>query len=267
MLEPLVRYAERRDLGSDPCFEARHVKWAIVLKGDGTFRGITSLGDTEDKGWKGKLFPWAPRTPNNELQSGGKSHFLAEAATTVLLLPDKKDKPLDKKYYAKHGYFKELMKEAVSAGVASLKPIADFMDRSEDVTAAGKALLGQKRAKPTDTVTFDISGRSVLDREDWHAFWRERRGVSPTRGRSQGPVMPCLATGILSLPIESHGKIKGVGGANPVGASLVANDKDAFRSYGLEQARNAPVSATAESRYRAALQELVNHAVTLVSCN
>ncbi len=64
MLEPLVKYAERRGLGDDPCFEARHVKWAIVLHQDGRFQGITVLGDPEDKRWKGKLFRKAPRTPN-----------------------------------------------------------------------------------------------------------------------------------------------------------------------------------------------------------
>jgi len=87
MLESLVRYAERRGLGPDPCFEAKHVKWAIVLDPDGKFKGITPLGDPEDKRWKGKLFSRVPRTPNNELQSGGKSHFLADAATTVLPEP------------------------------------------------------------------------------------------------------------------------------------------------------------------------------------
>ncbi len=263
MLEPLVKYAERRGLGDDPCFEARHVKWAIVLHQDGRFQGITVLGDPEDKRWKGKLFRKAPRTPNNELQAGGKSHFLVDAATTVLLLPARKDKPLDEKYEAKHKYFKDLVKEAVSAGVVSLKPLADFVNSSGQVATAGKALLSQKRAKATDTVTFEISGGCVLDHGDWHAFWRQERGASLNHGESEGSAMPCLATGILAPPVNSHGKIKRVWGSNPVGASLVANDKDAFQSFGLEQSRNAPVSASAESRYREALQELVDRAIPL----
>lgn len=263
MLEPLVRYAERRGLGDDPCFEERYAKWAIVLDRDGVFRGITPLGDPEDKRWKGKRFNIAPRTPNNELQAGGKSHFLAEAATTVLLLPDKKDKPVDKKYQAKHTYFKDLVEEAVAVGALSLKPIRLFLERQKDVDIAGKTLLDRKRAKPTDTITFDVDGCCVLDQDDWHSFWRQKRGASLSQDESQESAMPCLATGILASPVKSHGKIKGVWGANPVGASLVANDKDAFQSYGLEQAHNAPVSAAAESRYRAALQELVGRAIPL----
>ena len=262
MLEALVKYAERRGLGDDPYFEARYVKWAIVLDGDGRFRGITPLGDPEDKRWKGKLFAKAPRTPNNELQSGGKSHFLADSAMTVLLLPGKAEKSLDKKYEIKHAYFKELVKEAVLAGVASLKPVDNFMTHTDQVKAAGKALLSQRRAKATDAVTLEVSARGVLDNNDWHLFWRQKRGGSPGVGESQGSAMPCLATGILAPPVKSHGKIKRVWG-NPVGASLVANDKDAFQSYGLEQSRNAPVSATAESRYREGLQDLVDRAIPL----
>jgi CRISPR-associated protein Csd1 len=263
MLEPLVRYAERRGLGADPCFEERYAKWAIALDRDGAFRGITPLGDPEDKRWKGKRFNRAPRTPGNELQSGGKSHFLAEAATTVLLLPDKKDKPLDKKYQAKHTYFKDLVKKAVAADAASLKPIQLFLERQKDVASAGKTLLSQKRAKPTDTITFDVDGCCVLDQDDWHSFWRQKRELSPNQDEPQGPVMPCLATGILTPPVRSHGKIKNVG-INSMGASLVANDKDAFQSYRLEDSFNAPVSAIAESRYRGALQELVDRAVTFI---
>lgn len=266
MLESLVRYAERRGLGDDPCFEERYAKWAIVLDADGAFRGIKPLGDPEDKRWKGKSFVKTPRTPQNELQSGRKSHFLAEAATTVLLLPAKKDEALDEKYIAKQSYFKDLIKEAVTAGVQSLNPVVNFMARTEDIHKAGEVLLKQKRAKGTDTVTFDVDGRCVLDLDHWHAFWKQKRGVPLGRNQSQDSLMPCLATGLLCHPLDSHGKITGVG-ASPGGASLVANDKDAFQSYGLKDARNAPVSSVAESRYRAALKELVSRAVTLIQPN
>lgn len=105
MLDLLVQYAERRDIGGDPVFEAKEVKWSIALDATGRFQGVVPLGNPEEKGWKGKRFPRAPRTPGAELQAGGKSNFLAEAATTVLFLPVKKDAPLDPKYQGKHAYF------------------------------------------------------------------------------------------------------------------------------------------------------------------
>ncbi len=263
MLEPLVRLAEREGWGADAYFESREIRWAIALDQHGSFRGITPLGTPEDKRWAGKSFPMCPRTPNNELQAGGKSHFLAEAATTVLLLPAKNDEPLDQKYQAKHNFFKELVNEAVSFGVTSLKPIAEFLDRPDEMTLARTAMLSQKRAKPTDTISFDLDCGCVLGRDDWHVFWRRKRGAIKSKGRSHEPALPCLATGCLEAPVRSHGKINGVRGALMNRASLVANDKDAFQSFGLEQALNAPVSVSAESRYRAALQELIGHSIPL----
>ena len=263
MLEPLVRLAERQGWGADACFESRNVRWAVTLGQQGSFRGITPLGTPEDKRWAGKAFPMSPRTPNNELQAGGKSHFLAEAATTVLLLPAKNDEPLDQKYQVKHHFFKELVTEAISFGVTTLKPIAEFLDRPEEMAVARAALLSQKRAKPTDTISFDLDRGCILGLDDWHMFWRKKRGAVQSKARSHEPAFPCLATGCLEAPVRSHGKINGVRGALMNRASLVANDKDAFQSFGLEQACNAPVSASAESRYRAALQALIEHSVPL----
>lgn len=263
MLEPLVRLAERERWGADAYFESRAVRWAIALDQHGSFRGITPLGTPEDKRWAGKSFPMCPRTPNNELQAGGKSHFLAEAATTVLLLPAKNDEPLDQKCQVKHNFFKELVKEAVSFGVTTLKPIAEFLDRPDEMTFARTAMLSQKRAKPTDTISFDLDRGCVLGRNDWHVFWRKKRGALKSKGRSHEPALPCLATGCLEAPVRSHGKIKGVWGALGTGASLIANDKEAFQSFGLKQALNAPVSVSAESRYRADLKELIGHSIPL----
>lgn len=267
MLEPLVRLAERQEWGADACFESRNVRWVVAIDQQGAFRGIAPLGTPEDKRWAGKAFPMSPRTPNNELLAGGKSHFLVEAATTVLLMPAKTDESLDQKCQAKHDFFKELVKEAVSFGVTMLKPIADFLDSPEKMAAARTALLSQKRAKPTDIISFELNRGCILGLDDWHMFWRKKRGAVQGKSRPHAPAFPCLATGCLVEPVRSHGKINGVRGALMNCASLVANDKDAFQSFGLKQACNAPVSASAESRYRAALQRLIGHSIPLVDCN
>lgn len=269
MLEHLVRYAERKDLGSDPCFEDKSIKWAISLGEDGSFRGITPLGNPDDKGWKGKHFPKAPRTPGNELQSGGKSHFLSESAETVLLLfPEepKQNKTLEETITSikgKHTYFRKLCEEAQKVGADKLMPVVRFLANPDTIEAAKLEFAGTKKTKPNDSITFDINGTNVLDMHDWHSFWQSKRSVPKDETQARKSIMPCLATGTLSVPLEAHGKIKGVWGGNPTGTSLIANDKDAFQSYGLEQAQNAPVSPQAESRYRAALQELIGRAVPL----
>ncbi len=269
MLEHLVRYAERKGLGDDPCFEAKSVKWSIALGNDGSFRGVSPLGNPDDEGWKGKLFPKAPRTPGGELQAGGKSHFLSESAETVLLLfPErpKTNKTMEEtktSIIGKHAYFVKLIEEAHKSGVRILAPIAYFLTDNKNLETARQKLAGGKKFKPTDILTFDIGGKCVLEEEDWHTFWRKKRNTSENMNQETGPTMPCLATGVMAVPLDTHGKVKGVWGGNPTGASLIANDKDAFQSYGLEQACNAPVSAMAESRYLEAMRDLVKHAVPL----
>ncbi len=273
MLEHLVRYAERKGLGDDPCFAAKSIKWAIVLNDDGSFQGIKPLGNPDDKNWKGKNFQTAPYTPENELLSGGKSHFLSETAETVLLwFPEtpKKNKTLEEtvaSIKAKHDYFQELCEEACKTGANKLMPITHFLANARVMEAAKQEFISTKKAKPNDLVTFDINGANVLDMHDWQSFWRNKRDTPKTRQRSREHLMPCLATGEMVKPLAAHGVIKGVFGADKKGAKLVASYQDAFWSYGLKKSENAPVSARAESRYRAALNDLVKNSFPLVYPN
>lgn len=263
MLESLVRYAQRHGIGSDPAFAERWAKWAISLDASGKYRGVIPLGDPTEKGWKGRSFKVAPHTPPAELQSGGKSHFLIEGAMTVLLMPDREGESVQPKYRNKHRCFADLIADAVTNGVSSLAPVATFLKDQESIVKAGRDLLAQKKAKRTDTVTFFVECGFPVEETDWHSFWRKQRQAARGSPSVIRTTMPCLATGTLAVPMETHGKIKGVWGTTTMGASLIATDKDAFQSYGLAQSHNAPVSEAAESQYREALQHLVNRAVPL----
>jgi len=269
MLEQLVKYAERENLGADPCFESKAVKWTIVLGDEGAFIGVIPLGRPEDKPWRGKTFNNAPLTPGNELQAGGKSHFLSETVETVLCLFPEKEKgnktleQMAQSITEKHNYFSGLMQEALQSGIETFGPIVNFFEDSSEIEKAQLSLAENKQLKTTDMITFDVGGQCVLERDDWHLFWRKKREQPKKETDSQEALMPCFATGILAAPIRTHGKIKGIWGGNPTGTALVANDKDAFQSYSLEKSKNAAVSVEAESRYRAALQSLLKNAVSL----
>ncbi len=269
MLEQLVKYAERENLGADPCFESKEVKWAIVLDKDGAFIGVTPLGSPEELRWRGKIFPQAPLTPGSELQSGGKSHFLSEIVETVLCLFPEKEKgtktleQMKESIEEKHHYFIGLIKESFQDGVKIFEPIVRFFENSKEIESAQHSLAAYKHLKTTDIITFDVDGECVLEQNDWHSFWRNKREPSKKPDNLKEEKVPCFATGILASPIRTHGKIKGIWGGNPTGTALVANDKDAFQSYTLEKSKNAAVSVEAESRYRAALQSLIKKAVPL----
>ena len=67
----------------------------------------------------------------------------------------------------------------------------------------------------------------------------------------------CLVTGETAPIARLHDAIKGVWGAQTSGANIVSFNLDAFRSYGKEQGRNAPVGAAAAFAYTTALNHLL----------
>jgi len=153
MLEQLVKYAERENLGADPCFESKAVKWTIVLDEEGLFLGVIPLGNPEEKRWRGGTFKNAPLTPGNELQSGGKSHFLSETLETVLCLFPEKAKgnktveQMAKSIEEKHNYFAALIKEALLSGVETFAPIVLFFENPTEMEKAQQSLVENKQLK------------------------------------------------------------------------------------------------------------------------
>ncbi len=72
-----------------------------------------------------------------------------------------------------------------------------------------------------------------------------------------GPEMVCLVTGKTG-PVENiHPSVKGVQGAQAMGAALISFNAPAFCSYGKEQNFNAPTSKYAAFAYTSALNYLI----------
>lgn len=87
-------------------------------------------------------------------------------------------------------------------------------------------------------------------REAWEAH---------CEAQEQGVELPCLVTGTRQPIAVLHGKIKGVQGAQSVGANLVSFNSSAYESYGRDKAQglNAPVGKHAAFAYVTALNALI----------
>lgn len=78
-------------------------------------------------------------------------------------------------------------------------------------------------------------------------------------GEAETATAMCLVTGSVGASARLHEPaIKGVDGANTMGAKLVCFDKDAFTSYGKDQSFNAPVGTVAVFKYANALNHLLS---------
>jgi CRISPR-associated protein Csd1 len=265
MLPLLARYAIDRGLDPEPGFADKDVRWAIVCDHTGRYLDVIELGDTTQRMNRGQRFRKCPDLSQNELIAGGrsKSKLLVDTVSVVTLLGVAED---DAKVHAKHAYFVDLLRQT-SAAMPELESIADALSANDSLDAM-QSRLRQQKAKPADKVTFRVGDHYPVESMAWHDRWREIRshiadspGGSPhSRGiKGNRASARCLATGEVVSPAQTHLKILGLSayGGRSNGDALVSFDKEAFRSYGLEQSANAAVSEKAMCAYRDALNYLI----------
>lgn len=239
MLKALYDYGIRNGLSIPPGFQRKPIRAYICLSARGNFLGI----ETCDKDKKGEeqICP----DVGSLAQSPDKCNPLAEKASIVLSDEGKKA-----------AFFREILR-----------------DGSQDIPALGVCLAAledsdiwevicherqDKKIKDMDRVTFKVGDEAVTESPAVRAWWSEyRKRFEKTVDGDSG--VPCLITGKLSRPLDTVPKVNGlqkVGGKSS-GEALVCFDKAAFRSYGLEQSANAPMSEEAFAVVKDALTDLL----------
>lgn len=258
MLQALIAYAERNELG-DADFEKAPMRWQISLDKNGKLAGepIPLFDNPGEKKPKPKQMV-RPFTSPNELNQGTKSHFLCDTLERATLFLDPKAAEKAKARRVQHGYFQSLLQEAAAACPADsprLLPLLSFLQNAESIADLHRQLTLLK-AKPSDNAVFAVDGFDLLDSETLKTFWRNRRRSSATAGAARKKRV-CIATGEFAETLDTTEKIKGVPGGLATGTNLISFDKDSFRSFGLEQAQNAALSAPAELKIRSSLNQLI----------
>jgi len=258
MLQALIAYAEREKLG-DPDFQKVDVRWLVPLDASGKLAGgpIPLVENPDDKKPRPKV-ALRPFTSPNELNQGDKSHFLCDTLERALLFLDPKASNKAAARHIQHTYFQKLLEEAAVACpdmAPQLQAVLNFL-RDEASLAKLRRQLSEAKAKPSDNVTFAVDGSNLLDSASLKSFWRRRRAAAAGENR---PRRICIATGELAQTLNTHEKIKGVPGGKQMDRNLIAFNKEcpSFESFGLEQAQNAALSASAELKIRSALDALI----------
>jgi len=259
ILQALIAYAERKNLGGDPDFEKVGVRWLIPLDDSGNLiSGPIALAEENPNDKKPKPREMVrPRTSQNELYQ--KSYFLCDTLERAVLFLDQKAREKEAARRKQHEYFKSMLEEAKSACPdmeAKLTAVLKFLNDEKSLARLHEQ-LGAEKAKPSDNATFSVGGMNILESESesLKSFWRNhRKKVAAGKMRTR---RICLATGELTETVNTTQKIKGVPGGLATGTNLVSFDKDSFCSYGLKQAQNAALSEAAELKIRSALNALI----------
>ena len=250
MLDAVLRKAGKTESG----FTRKIVKWAITCTSDGRYTGVIPLSEG-----KGQEFSSCPNFSQPELVSGRetRSHFLADSLSTVALFwRDDLEPNEQEKFRTKHNYFCSLLRDA-SRVAPYLSSAAEILT-DENILVNIHTDLKQQKAKTTDSATLLIDNINPLEQNDWHDWWREFRG-GIKKPNDTVPKMRCVATGELIQPVMTHPKIKGLAGVGGLGTGdvLAGFDKEAFQSYGLEQATNAAMSEETATAYAETLSDLI----------
>lgn len=253
ILQSLVNYyehlaAEHPDRVARPGWCLRQVSFMLELSSEGELLDIIS--SDEKRGWQRIVPEQAKRTV------GIAANLLCDNASYMLGL-DAKGKP-----ERAHQCFEAAKKRhlAFLGGVdlLSAKAVYRFFEKwspegasdNPIVSAAGEALLAG------GNLVFRVNGREVLADPLIREAWQE---VS-ARFSDETSVMTCLVSGKKEPIARLHSSVKGVMGAQAMGASLVGFNARAFESYGHdeEQGLNAPVGEYSAFAYVAALNYLLS---------
>lgn len=248
MLQELRRYVQTHGLPARPGYNAKTVKWIIVLNEDGSYVDVT-----EDQ----RTFPACPDLGQPELAStqGKHSQFLADTLSVVTGFAAD---ATDDKTPRKHACFVSLLKEA-SVYCRELALCARTLEDEATVTRINDALKARK-AKGTEKVSFRVGPRFVAEMTAWRGWWEGYRAKLYSNKADEE--MLCLLSGEIVKPALTHNlklKLSRVDG-QPSGSSLISFDKEAFTSYGLSQSTNAACSEAAAVEYATALNDLIGKA-------
>ena len=245
MLRELYDYALRENLILPAGYVRKPVRAYISLSKYGDYVGIVSAENE--------------KVPCPDIGSMANSvekcNVLAEKRS-ILFPGDEKQR---EKYAAKAAYFLQTMEEA-----AKLEPRLEFCMKvlcDKAAAAAISAELDRLKLDGAKVLSFMVDGESVLEFQAVRSWWEQFR----QQFRPSGSKAPCLITGKPTIPVATVPPISGLSvvGGHARGDALICFDKDAFCSYGLKQAANAPVSEEAFAGVKAALDELLKSAPVL----
>lgn len=231
-----------------PGWCSRQVAFMLELSSEGEL--TTIIPSDEKRGWSRVVPEQAKRTV------GIDANLLCDNAAYLLGI-DAKGKPerarqcfdaAKERHCAFLGGVDSLLARAVCKFFESWDP-STAVDHPA-VVAAGEALLAG------GNLVFRVAGKEVLSDEGVCKAWDEAYGQPSV----DATVMTCLVSGESAPIARLHPSIKGVVGAQAMGASLVGFNARAFESYGHdeEQGLNAPVSEQVTFAYATALNYLLS---------
>ena len=234
---------------SRPGYSREKIGFEIVLAPNGSVTNIVDLRDHSGKKpiEKSLSVPASFKRPG----IGSKAFFLWDKTSYAFGIGKNSDRASQD-----HAAFGALHRQALAdSNDPGLNALLALLDKWSPQRFQSDALfLRQEEAMLDANVVFRLDGDEMLlhERPAARAAWSRLSGTAADAEQSI-----CLVTGERAPIARLHPAIKGVNGAQSMGASIVSFNLDAFTSYGKQQGENAPISEQAAFGYTTALNHLL----------
>ncbi len=261
MLRELKRLAESQGLLDDPHYEPKPVKYLIRIDESGKCLCIESTVEPVPPEERGRPRPKSFPVPRRRGKtSGNEGDFLVENSEYVfghdpsvrLGARPKNPRNPGKLAVRRASFLAEIEALAAATGDAGARAMAAFLRQTDSIEAVRRLT----DLEQNDLFAFTLAGAGeqlISDRPAVREYWIEKREGAGT-GR---PETECLVCGFKRPAAKKSPKIERLAGAGTMGASLVSFNKDAFMSYGLRRAENAPICQPCADGYTTGLNWLL----------
>lgn len=242
MLQELYKYALDKGLAAKPGFKEKNVKWYISFAADGSFIGI-------DPALEKTYCPDIGSLANGTT----KSNIIAEKAEVIFNMPNGKG---EYRRAAKQKFYMDSMNEAAKADPLFQIAMSGLSNQLQSIECA---YFADRARKPVDIISLKVDGKPLESSSGYLEWWEVFRKSFSATDIGNSDKVRCYITGELTQPMTTVPVFQGLNivGGHTKGDSLICFDKDAYRSYGLEQAANASVSEEAMTAVNSALNELL----------
>lgn len=239
ILQRLCEFAECIPDLPPSMYSALAFKWQVELDENGNYQGITPLSDGTKKN-KG-LSILAP----NVKRSGTKAPPLLLADNAKYVLGIGSERPEDSRHFME---FRKLVEQCAEAtGEIPVQAVARFLVAHQE-----NPVHPDQPVEAADNVIFRVSNIRPTDLPSVRRFWVSHNAP---KGDDHMQCIVCGKTG----PVDrvSPVAIKGIPGGQTSGMALVSANKNAFESYGAEQAFIAPTCRSCGEAYANAINYMI----------
>jgi len=249
ILQALKQYYDRKPDLPRLGLEEKEIPYLIVLRPDGLPVSLTPTYEGEGKKRRAKKF----LVPQSVKRSVGiVSNLLWDNPEYVLgtVLKGKPDRVA--KQHAEFQARVESLGNVDDIGLSAVKAFLNRPNKEELLQVFGESW--RELLNEGANVTFQLAGDPQIVAERTAVMQAICCSTSGDEATTQGV---CLVTGETGEVERLHTAIKGVYGAQSVGANIVSFNLDAFRSFGKDQGANAPIGRVTAFSYTTALNHLL----------